>query len=263
MAGWHHGLNRRESEWTQGVGDGQGGLACCNSWGRKESDTTERLNWTELGEMADMAQTSRFEGKKNVYIWHIPLFLLNNPTNWFCFCVPIIPICVQLFKKKKKKDWSIRDFALLLVSDFVEWFSRIRTKHIKLIQYLQPPQNSSLYRTKGDPQWHPWAPVQPGYISFWADYSFQKWTRWPPPILRGERWRLSGRQDSFITRRPDIQSWNRTRRIKQTSRQYTRLIMMPCIILPENHRNNVALPKLNFKTRAWELKSSTPSDTAA
>ena len=36
-----------ESEWTPEVGDGQGGLACCDSWGRKESDTTERLNWTE------------------------------------------------------------------------------------------------------------------------------------------------------------------------------------------------------------------------
>ena len=38
MAGWHHWLNGRESKWTPGVGDGQGGLACCNSWGRKESD---------------------------------------------------------------------------------------------------------------------------------------------------------------------------------------------------------------------------------
>ena len=47
MTGWHHGLNGRESEWTPGVGDGQGGLACCSSLGRKESDTTERLNWTE------------------------------------------------------------------------------------------------------------------------------------------------------------------------------------------------------------------------
>ena len=47
MAGWHHWLNGRESEWTLGVGDGQGGLASCNSWGRKESETTERLNWTE------------------------------------------------------------------------------------------------------------------------------------------------------------------------------------------------------------------------
>ena len=47
MAGWHHWLYGCESEWTPGVGDGQGGLACCDSWGRKESDTTERLNWTE------------------------------------------------------------------------------------------------------------------------------------------------------------------------------------------------------------------------
>ena len=47
MAGWHHWLEGREFEWTPGVGDGQGGLACWDSWGRKESDTTERLNWTE------------------------------------------------------------------------------------------------------------------------------------------------------------------------------------------------------------------------
>ena len=45
MAGWYHW---REFEWTPGVGDGQGGLACCDSWGLKELDTTERLNWTEL-----------------------------------------------------------------------------------------------------------------------------------------------------------------------------------------------------------------------
>ena len=46
---WLDGINRLngcESEWTPGVGDGQGGLACCDSWGRK--DTTEQLNWTEL-----------------------------------------------------------------------------------------------------------------------------------------------------------------------------------------------------------------------
>ena len=47
MAGWHHWLDGHESGWTLGVGDGQGGLACCDSWGRKESDTTEQLNWTE------------------------------------------------------------------------------------------------------------------------------------------------------------------------------------------------------------------------
>jgi len=48
MAGWHHRLNGCEFEWTPGVGDGQGGLACCNSWGLKESDMTERLIWTGL-----------------------------------------------------------------------------------------------------------------------------------------------------------------------------------------------------------------------
>ena len=48
MAGWHHWLDGHAFGWTPGVGDGQGGLACCDSWGHKESDTTERLNWTEL-----------------------------------------------------------------------------------------------------------------------------------------------------------------------------------------------------------------------
>ena len=45
MPGWHHWLDGHESEWTPGVGDGQGGLVCCDSWGHKESDTTEWVNW--------------------------------------------------------------------------------------------------------------------------------------------------------------------------------------------------------------------------
>ena len=44
MGGWHHRLNRCEFEPTPGDGDGQGGLACCNSWGHKESAMTEQLN---------------------------------------------------------------------------------------------------------------------------------------------------------------------------------------------------------------------------
>ena len=43
MVGWHYRLNGREFEYTPGVGDRQGGLACCGSWGGKELDTTERL----------------------------------------------------------------------------------------------------------------------------------------------------------------------------------------------------------------------------
>ena len=46
MVGWHHRLNGHGFGWTLGAGDGQEGLACCSSWGRKESNTTEGLNWT-------------------------------------------------------------------------------------------------------------------------------------------------------------------------------------------------------------------------
>ena len=48
MAGWHHWFDGHEFEQTLGVGDGQGGLACHSPWGRKESDTTEPLNWPEI-----------------------------------------------------------------------------------------------------------------------------------------------------------------------------------------------------------------------
>ena len=48
MVGWHHRLNGHGFGWTLGIGDGQGCLACCDSWGHKESDMTERLNWTDI-----------------------------------------------------------------------------------------------------------------------------------------------------------------------------------------------------------------------
>ena len=48
MVGWHHPLNGHGFGWTPGVGDGHGGLACWGSWGHKQSDMTEQLNWTEL-----------------------------------------------------------------------------------------------------------------------------------------------------------------------------------------------------------------------
>ena len=46
-AGWHHWLDGHEFEWTPGFSDGQGGLVCCSSWGCKELDMTEWLNWTD------------------------------------------------------------------------------------------------------------------------------------------------------------------------------------------------------------------------
>ena len=66
MAGRHHRLDGHESEQTRGVSDGQGGLACCSPWGRKELDTTERLNWAEL------SRGGRGDGTMKVKGYHAP-----------------------------------------------------------------------------------------------------------------------------------------------------------------------------------------------
>ena len=71
MAGWHHGLNGHEFGWTWRVGDGQGGLACCDSWGHKESDMTERLNWTECAESAMSRWWKNSEA--SIYMYHFNL----------------------------------------------------------------------------------------------------------------------------------------------------------------------------------------------
>ena len=69
MAGWYHRLNGHEPEWTPGDGDRQGGLASCDSWGRKESDTIERLNWTELNWTIYYVQCSRSGRKQITRTW--------------------------------------------------------------------------------------------------------------------------------------------------------------------------------------------------
>ena len=76
MVGWHHWLNGYGFGWTLGVGGGQGGLACCGSWGCKELDTTEWLNWTEV--VFQYVNVC-------MYIYHI-LFIhssVDRPLGWF------------------------------------------------------------------------------------------------------------------------------------------------------------------------------------
>ena len=89
MAGWHHWLDGRESEWTPEVGDGQGDPACCDSWGRKESNTTEQLNWTELA-------------------WNIPLVSLS-----FLKRSLVVPI---LLFSSISLHWSLRKAFLSLLA---------------------------------------------------------------------------------------------------------------------------------------------------
>ena len=75
MVGWHHWLNGYEFGWTPGIGDGQGVLVCCSSWGRKELDMTEWLNWTEQGSYQySLSSNQRTSLKK--------CSLFQNCNNW-------------------------------------------------------------------------------------------------------------------------------------------------------------------------------------
>ena len=98
IAGWHHRLDGRESEWTPGVGDGQGGLECCDSWGRKESDTTEQLNWTEtlirmdiIREQISSDRTSLFS-RNDGWDWFPPLPFTPKPYS------PGLPPCLVIWE---------------------------------------------------------------------------------------------------------------------------------------------------------------------
>ena len=95
MAGWHHWLDGHEFGWTLGVGDGQGGLAWCNSWGCKESDITEELNWTEV--LILLGLTVAFDSADYfflleilllgwIFVYHLPLtFLMVLEFNLLCW----------------------------------------------------------------------------------------------------------------------------------------------------------------------------------
>ena len=88
MVGWHHWLNGHEFEQALGVGDGQGGLACCSPWGHKESDRTGRLNWiwTEQG------RCCRWPGLTfQLYVPHQKSILLDQAL----FCQPSADVIVS------------------------------------------------------------------------------------------------------------------------------------------------------------------------
>ena len=90
IAGWHHWLDGRESEWIPGVGDGQGGLACCDSRGRKESDTTELLNWTELNWWVFRRMTTEIKCPcvKGIYCqYDLPPLLMLALITWLSWCL--------------------------------------------------------------------------------------------------------------------------------------------------------------------------------
>ena len=94
MVGWHHRLNGHESEWTPGVGDGQGGLACCISWVSKELDTTERLNSTKAYLEMVFKLAGIFIQSNYYYKSFIPCFFFF----FYCFKYRIATSCHKRFK---------------------------------------------------------------------------------------------------------------------------------------------------------------------
>ena len=90
MAGWHHWLDGGESEWTPGVGDGQGGLACCDSWGRKESDMTERLNWTDTSDIQIIPYLIHCDDVWKIFFFWEKTWFLNFRSLFVIMCYKLI-----------------------------------------------------------------------------------------------------------------------------------------------------------------------------
>ena len=103
MVSWHHQLNEHGLGWTPGVGDGQGVLACCGSWGSKESDMTEWLNWSELNWVNAVHQSSLA-----FCIWtdYIILFDLNECTYVFLINVHSQTTITKFKKMRKLPQYS-------------------------------------------------------------------------------------------------------------------------------------------------------------
>ena len=82
MVGWHHWLNGHEIEQALGIGDGQGSLACYSSWGHKESDTTEWLNWTEANFVGLMNKLNLWTYSQNGVCLYVGNLLYKKSQRW-------------------------------------------------------------------------------------------------------------------------------------------------------------------------------------
>ena len=80
MAGWHHRLSAHEFGWTWELVMDRGGLAYCNSWGRKELDTTEQLNWTELISKTYCRHQTEIIPSNNTSVFSLALLSIQRPT---------------------------------------------------------------------------------------------------------------------------------------------------------------------------------------
>ena len=119
MAGWHHWLNGRESEWTPGIGDGQGGLAFCDSWGRKESDMTERLNWTELNTHVSICIIVQVQEHHILYTCNTRTFNIEQVLTWLDGTTDAMDMNLGKFQEmvKDREAWCAAVHGIMKRSD--------------------------------------------------------------------------------------------------------------------------------------------------
>ena len=104
MAGWHLWLDGHEFEWTLGDGDGQGGLVYCDSWGHKESDRTEQLNWTDENTKLEKILVA-------IFIWNLPKWM--NLHKAFLYIRKLIFISKSTNRLLSKNYWTEFNICLL------------------------------------------------------------------------------------------------------------------------------------------------------
>ena len=107
MVGWHHRLDEHEFEQALGVGDGQGSLMCCSPWGRKDSDMTERLNWTTFGKTSNLPYHSLSLSLSQLFLYHLYTIIsvthknVNIPkekNNYYWIFSLITEVCIYSLK---------------------------------------------------------------------------------------------------------------------------------------------------------------------
>ena len=133
MVGWHHWLNGHGFGWTLGVGDGQGGLACRGSWGRKESDTTEWLNWTDsMGEKTWLVLSRKFMEISfgTILISSFPFFcrllIVHPKPSEKIFGLLVLFTMFSHYDYHSSNIYSnlqlLPDLAILWVANSIHWF---------------------------------------------------------------------------------------------------------------------------------------------
>ena len=117
MVGWHHWLDGHEFEQALGIGDRQRSLACCSPWGRKELDTTERLNWTEWFSGKESTWQCRRQGF-DPWVWKIRWRRNGNPLQDSC-----------LDKPMDRRDWQATVHGVAKKWDMTEWLNSNNSRH--------------------------------------------------------------------------------------------------------------------------------------